>query len=135
MLFYDLIKSPTRRPAHQTCIINYQNPKPPDRGQELDKRSKLKMTAKNKPAYLEVLFNNEVKPEDLQIIAQGNDQEPGKALLNQARLGQPAMGSPATPVHSRTGAKIGFLVYDPDLCDPPFYNTYIIEEVPTNGNA
>lgn len=60
--------------------------------------------------FLEILFAEEIRPGDLEIIRPATGQRPGRARLSAAYLGPVHPDAPnSTPVFSRTGAKIGFI--------------------------
>lgn len=77
--------------------------------------------------FLEILFSDEVQPEDLTILAPATAGKPGRVRLAQARLGPAHPAAPnSAPIFSRTGAKIGF-VAAAELIEPPFSGCYWIE--------
>lgn len=77
--------------------------------------------------FVEILFAEEVQPEDLEIIAPASTREPGRIRLGQAQMGRPNPAAPnSAPLISRTGAKIGF-VASAHLIEPPFTSCYWIE--------
>lgn len=80
--------------------------------------------------FIEILFPEEIKPEDLDIIAPATAKTPGRVRLGQAQVGRPNPAAPnSTPLLSRTGAKIGF-VANADLLEPPFTSCYWLEDQP-----
>jgi hypothetical protein len=83
--------------------------------------------------FIEILFPEEIRPEDLEIIAPASPNEPGRIRLGKAQVGPPhpsALNS--APLFSRTGAKIGF-VAAADLLEPPFTSCYWLEAPPAEA--
>lgn len=77
--------------------------------------------------FIEILFAEEIQPEDMEIIALATAREPGRVRLGKAQVGPPNPAAPnSAPLFSRTGAKIGF-VASADLLEPPFTSCYWIE--------
>jgi hypothetical protein len=80
--------------------------------------------------FIEILFPDEVQPNDLEILTPARAEKPGRVRLIQARIGQPHPAAPnSAPLLSRTGAKIGF-VAPADLIEPPFTNCYWLKAAP-----
>lgn len=86
--------------------------------------------------YLEILFHDKVKPNDLELLRLPTHDRPGRARLNRAWMGPIDPQAPnSQPVLSSSGAKIGYL-FDPILFDsPPFDDTYqlMVEEEVEEG--
>ena len=77
--------------------------------------------------FLEILFSEEVQPEDLTVLAPATLEKPGRVRLAQARLGPAHPAAPnSAPLFSRTRAKIGF-VAAAGLIELPFSGCYWIE--------
>jgi hypothetical protein len=77
--------------------------------------------------FIEILFPEEIQPEDVEIIALATVREPGRIRLGKAQVGPPNPAAPnSAPLFSRTGAKIGF-VASADLLEAPFTSCYWIE--------
>ena len=77
--------------------------------------------------FTEILFPDEVKPGDLEIIASPKPDKPGRARLLQAQVGAPHPDAPSSaPLFSWTGAKIGF-VASAELIEPPYTSCYWLE--------
>jgi len=84
--------------------------------------------------FVEILFPDELQPDDLAIITPARAEQPGRARLIQARNGQPHPAAPhSAPPLSRTGAKIGF-VAPADLIEPPYTNCYWLAEEPEQAD-
>jgi hypothetical protein len=83
--------------------------------------------------FIEILFPEEIQPDDLDVITPASPEAPGRVRLDQARIGpaQPAAPNSA-PLLSRTGAKIGF-VAAAELLEPPFSSCYWLEDPPTEA--
>lgn len=80
--------------------------------------------------FVEILFHEEVQPEDLEVITPATAQEPGRIRLGQARIGPAHPAAPSSsPLFSRTGAKIGF-VAAAGLIEAPFSSCYWLESPP-----
>jgi hypothetical protein len=78
--------------------------------------------------FIEILFPEDVQPEDLEVVTPAASGKPGRVKLGQARLGKPHPAAPnSAPLFSRTGAKIGF-VASADLIEPPYTHCYWLEE-------
>lgn len=83
--------------------------------------------------FVEILFPEEVRPEDLEIVVQATAEEPGQVKLDQAQVGPSNPDAPnSAPLVSRTGAKIGF-VASADLLEPPFSSCYWLEASPVEA--
>lgn len=79
--------------------------------------------------FLEILFPEEVQSEDLEIITPASSTEPGRIRLKQARLGTFNPTTPnSTPLLSRSGAKIGFVV--PASLAGLLFSCYRLEDTP-----
>ena len=77
--------------------------------------------------FIEILFPEEIQPEDLEIIALATVRAPGRVRLGKAQVGPSNPAAPnSAPLFSRTGAKIGF-VASADLLEPPFSGCYWLE--------
>ena len=77
--------------------------------------------------FAEILFPDEVKPGDLEIIAPAKPDKPGRVRLLQAQVGPPHPDAPSSaPLFSWTGAKIGF-VAAAELIEPPYTCSYWLE--------
>jgi hypothetical protein len=77
-----------------------------------------------KKLFLEVLFPDEVQPDDLELLRLPTQQRPGRARLLKAKMGEPDPNAPnSKPVFSGTGAKFGF-VANADLLETPYTFTY-----------
>ncbi len=76
---------------------------------------------------IEILFTDEVKVDDLEIIREATWQQPGLAQLGTATLGDVTPDAPMSqPLYSRTGAKFGFVANLPP--EPPYTHTYWLQE-------
>ncbi|MBE7556800.1 MAG: hypothetical protein HS126_37635 [Anaerolineales bacterium] len=83
--------------------------------------------------FIEILFPEEIQPEDVEIIALATAREPGRVRLGKAQVGPPNPAAPnSAPLFSRTGAKIGF-VASADLLEPPFSSCYWLEVPPAEA--
>lgn len=81
--------------------------------------------------FVEILFPEEIQPDDLDVITPATAQAPGRVRLGQARIGPAHPDAPnSAPLLSRTGAKIGF-VAAAELLEPPFSSCYWLEAPPT----
>lgn len=77
--------------------------------------------------FIEILFPEEIRPEDLETIAPATVRAPGRVRLGKAQVGPPNPAAPnSAPLFSRTGAKIGF-VAAANLIEPPFTACYWLE--------
>jgi hypothetical protein len=77
--------------------------------------------------FAEILFPDEVKPGDLEIVAPAGNDKPGRVKLLQARVGAPHPDAPSSaPLLSRSGGKIGF-VAAANLIEPPYTYSYWLE--------
>ena len=78
--------------------------------------------------FVEILFPEEIQPEDLEIVVPASHSEPGRVRLGQARIGPPNLAAPnSAPLLSWTGANIGF-VAGAELLEPPFDSCYWLED-------
>ena len=86
------------------------------------------MSTQNDAQFLEILFVDEVQPDDLEFIRLATRNRPGRARLLKARIGQPHPDAPnSKQVFSLTGFKIGFVASE-DLIEAPYTYTYQLEE-------
>jgi hypothetical protein len=77
--------------------------------------------------FIEILFPDELQPEDLEFVRLARAAEPGLVRLGQATIGQPCPQAPnSAPVYSRTGAKLGY-VASAELAEEPYQYTYWLE--------
>lgn len=80
-----------------------------------------------KQHFVEILFEKEVQPDDLEIITPATAQKPGRVKLSRARVGPANPAAPnSAPLFSHTGAKIGF-VAAADMIEAPFTSCYWLE--------
>ncbi len=78
------------------------------------------------PSFIEVIFPKYLKPDDLDIITEASNAQPGLARLNKATVANDdALLS--KPLFSRSGPKIGYLVEDGTFVFPPFNSCYRLE--------
>jgi hypothetical protein len=84
--------------------------------------------------FIEILFPDEVQPDDLEILIPARAEKPGQVRLIQAQIGKPHPAAPnSAPLLSRTGAKIGF-VAPAELIEAPFTNCYWLKEDPDQAD-
>jgi len=77
--------------------------------------------------FIDILFAEELCTGDLDIIYPASEEAPGLAQLGTATLGQPDPRTPnSVPLHSRSGAKVGFVAIDG--LEPPYSHTYWLQE-------
>ena len=78
--------------------------------------------------FIEILFPEDVRPEDLDVVTPAAAGQPGRVKLGQARMGKPHPNAPnSAPLFSRTGAKSGF-VASAELSEPPYTHCYWLDE-------
>ncbi|MCB0190605.1 MAG: hypothetical protein KDJ65_01530 [Anaerolineae bacterium] len=83
--------------------------------------------------YIEVLFPHALQSDDIDVITPASFEQPGLARLNKAVIGEAYCFDPeASSLHSRSGAKLGF-ISDDSLLEPPFDGCYRLED--TNAAA
>ncbi len=77
------------------------------------------------PKLLQILFADDLQMgTDLEIVTPATGNEPGRAILKQARIGEPHPGAPnSKPVYSINGPKFGFLA-NWDLVESPYNDMY-----------
>lgn len=78
--------------------------------------------------FLEILFSEDVQPDDLEIIQPAQPDQPGLARLNRAIIGPARPDAPnSAPLKSQSGATIGFIA-SMELMAAPYSSTYRIAE-------
>ncbi len=81
------------------------------------------MTAK---LFIQILWPEELKPNDLTIITPATPGQPGQARLVKARTGKARAEAPnSLPLKSRSGATVGFIANTKHL-EEPYGNSYVI---------
>jgi hypothetical protein len=94
------------------------------------------MSTQNSTLFLEILFTDEVQPDDLEFIRLASRKTPGRARLDKARIGQAHPDAPNSvgfrqsefrAVFSHTGLKIGFVAGE-DMIEAPYTYTYQLLE-------
>ncbi len=69
--------------------------------------------------FLEILFTEALRPDDLEIIEQALPDQPGVARLNRAIIGQARPDAPnSAPLKSQSGDTIGFVASAELMCEP-----------------
>ncbi len=77
--------------------------------------------------FVEILFPDEIRPGDLEIVKPARANRPGQLKLLRARPGAPHPDAPrSAPLLSRSGGKIGF-VAAAGLIEPPYTDSYWLE--------
>ena len=80
------------------------------------------------PIILEVVWPEEMKPGDIEVITAATREKPGVAQLNKAMLGAPdvktAHSIPVLSPRIGGGQKIGFVTCETRLTQPPYNCTY-----------
>lgn len=77
--------------------------------------------------YLEILFTDAVRPDDLEILEQAQPNQPGLAKLNRAIVGQARSDAPnSVPLKSQSGDTIGFIA-TMELMAEPYSSTYRLQ--------
>lgn len=77
--------------------------------------------------YMQILFQEEVQPDDIQVIKEPAPNQPGQARLNQATPGLQRPEAPnSLPLLSRSGGTIGF-VANVKFLEPPYGGSYVIK--------
>lgn len=77
--------------------------------------------------FIQILWPDELKPDDLTIIAPATPDQPGQARLVKARAGKARAGTPnSLPLKSRSGAVFGF-VANVTFMEAPYEGSYVIK--------
>jgi hypothetical protein len=84
--------------------------------------------------YLEIVFRDALEQGDLEILVEATPEQMGRVRLRLAFLEPPRPEAPnAQRLLSHNGrAMIGF-VADAELAEPPYDNSYHLEEEPGHG--
>lgn len=81
------------------------------------------MTAK---LFVQILWPEELRPDDLTIITPATPNQPGQARLVKAQTGKARADAPnSLPLKSRSGATVGYVANTKHL-EPPYEETYVI---------
>ena len=82
------------------------------------------MTAK---LFIQILWPNELRPDDLTIIHPATSAQPGQARLIKARAGKARADAPnSLPLKRRSGAAIGY-VANVTFMEAPYEESYVIK--------
>lgn len=77
--------------------------------------------------FMQVLFEEEIQPNDIQVISEPDADHPGQARLNLAIVGSPDPAAPSSlPLISQSRAKIGF-VANVEFLEAPYEGSYVIK--------
>ncbi len=77
--------------------------------------------------FIQILWPNELRPDDLTIIHPATSDQPGQARLIKARTGKARADAPnSLPLKSRSGAVFGYVANTEHL-EPPYEDSYVIK--------
>ncbi|HDZ40037.1 MAG TPA: hypothetical protein ENH62_17495 [Marinobacter sp.] len=77
--------------------------------------------------FIQILWPDELEPDDLTIIHPATSDQPGQVRLQRASTGTARAGAPnSLPLLSHTGAAIGYVANTKHL-EGPYEETYVIE--------
>jgi hypothetical protein len=83
--------------------------------------------------YIEVLFPERLRPDDITIIEKPDENHLGRAQLNKATIDDPYPQAPnSRPLNSWTGERLGF-VADEELLELPAWDCYWLIPIASNS--